>query len=525
MMRALRRCRYCDPVRKLMAAVAATTGLVLMLVTGAPAIANGGSGPLDGLDYVSLGDSYQAGYGLNPFSNTSPFAGDPNGCYQADGNYPHILAAYFGLTINDQTCSGAITANIGYGSATVSPTDPNVILPTLPDVSTLQVTLSGMTAPQLQSAGLSADTDVVTVGIGGNDLGFSSIATACMRLSVDSDPLYLADKVGAFDNCKDYFDDPVNYPSAYLFGRITDSVAPRLATTFAAIRAVAPNAQVFVVGYPQVAPNNATDACFTDPLTANSVPYNGVDLQFLHDIEQQLDDTIEAAATAANFTFIPTWDQTAGNTLCTPDPWINGITLYLNSGSTCDPDYLPADGNTDICVKIGALHPDEGGVLEIANIVQESIGGWAATRGITASASDVTQGGQVVLSGGGFGPNETVQIELHSTPVVLASIPASATGTFSTTLTIPTGTVPGSHTLVARGLSSDREFSTPITVTASGSSSGGGASVLAEGGMDASALQLVGLIALLGTTLLAGGAVLVLRRRQTGTSQSATARR
>ena len=136
-----------------------------MLFTGAPATANGGSGPLDGLDYVSLGDSYQAGYGLNPFSNTSPFAGDPNGCYQADGNYAHILAASFGLTINDQTCSGAITANIGYGPATVSPTDPNVILPTLPDVSTLQVTLSGMTAPQLQSAGLSADTDVVTVGM------------------------------------------------------------------------------------------------------------------------------------------------------------------------------------------------------------------------------------------------------------------------------------------------------------------------------------------------------------------------
>ncbi|WP_341579836.1 hypothetical protein [Microbacterium schleiferi] len=266
-------------------------------------------------------------------------------------------------------------------------------------------------------------------------------------------PAYLADKVGAFDNCKDYFDDEATYPTAYLSGRIADSVAPRLATTFAEIRAAAPNAQVFVVGYPQVAPNNATDAYVTDPLTPNSVPYNGVELQFLHDIEQQLDDAIESAATDANFTFIPTWDQTAGNTLCTPDPWINGITLYLNSESTCDPGYLPADGNTDICVEIGALHPDEGGVLEVANIVQESISDWAATRGITASASDVTQGGQVVLSGGGFGPNETVQIELHSTPVVLASIPASATGTFSTTVTIPAGTAPGAHTLVARGLS------------------------------------------------------------------------
>lgn len=492
-----------------MAAVAATTGLVLMLFTGAPATANGGSGPLDGLDYVSLGDSYQAGFGLTPYSSTSPFAGDPNGCYQADGNYPHILAAAFGLTVNDQTCSGAITANIGYGSATVPATATNVILPTLPDISTLQVTLSGMTAPQLQSAGLSADTDVVTVGIGGNDLGFSSIATACMRLSVDSDPAYLEYKVGAFDNCKDYFDDPVNYPSAYLAGRIADSVAPRLAESFAEIRAAAPNAQVFVVAYPQVAPNGATDACFTAPTTPDAVPYNGVDLQFLHDIEQQLDDAIESAATAADFTFVSTWDQTAGNTLCTSDPWINGITLYINSGSTCDPGYLPADSEAYVCVKLGALHPDEGGVLEVANIVQQAI---STTMAVTASASDVSQGGQVTLSGGGFAPNETVQIELHSTPVVLASIPATGSGTFSTTLTIPASTTPGAHTLVATGLTSGRSFSTPITITASGSSSGGGASVLAEGGMRTGALQLVGLAALIGTTLVAGGVALMLRR-------------
>ncbi len=496
-----------------MAAVAATTGLVLLLFTGAPATANGGSGPLDGLDYVSLGDSYQAGFGLTPFSNTSPFAGDPNGCYQADGNYPHILAAAFGLTINDQTCSGAITANIGYGSATVPATDPNVILPTLPDVSTLQVTLSGMTAPQLQSAGLTADTDVVTVGIGGNDLGFSSIATACMRLTVDSDPAYLEYKVGAFDNCKDYFDDPVTYPSAYLAGRISDSVAPRLAQSFAEIRAAAPNAQVFVVGYPQVAPNNATDACFTAPTTDDAVPYNGVDLQFLHDIEQQLDDAIETAATAADFTFVSTWDQTAANTLCTPDPWINGITLYINSGSTCDPGYLPADSEAYVCVKLGALHPDEGGVLEVANIVQQAITDWTQTRGVTASVGEVAQGGQLTLSGGGFGPNEMVKIELHSAPVLLATVPSSGSGTFSTTLTIPASTTPEVHTLVATGLSSGRVFSTPITITASGSSSGGGASVLAEGGMDADALQLVGLSALFGTTLVAGGVALMLRRR------------
>ena len=81
-------------MRKLMAAVAATTGLVLLLFTGAPATANGGSGPLDGLDYVSLGDSYQAGFGLTPFSNTSPFAGDPNGCSFAQHVQPISTALF-----------------------------------------------------------------------------------------------------------------------------------------------------------------------------------------------------------------------------------------------------------------------------------------------------------------------------------------------------------------------------------------------------------------------------------------------
>lgn len=199
-------------MRRPTAALATLIGATMLLFALAPGAGAAGTEDLNGLEYVSLGDSYQAGYGLVPFSNTSPFAGDPNGCYQADANYPHGIATALGLTIDDQTCSGAITANVGYGSATVPASVANVILPTLPTVTTPQTTSSGMTAPTVQSGGLSADTDIVTVGIGGNDLGFSYIATSCIRLTIDSDPLYLYEKVGAFANCSDYFGDPVGTP-------------------------------------------------------------------------------------------------------------------------------------------------------------------------------------------------------------------------------------------------------------------------------------------------------------------------
>lgn len=492
-------------MQRLTTLLAATLATTLLLFALPPAASGADAGGLDGLEYVSLGDSYQAGYGLVPFSTTSPFAGDPNGCYQADANYPHGVAAALGLTLDDETCSGAITANIGYGSATVPASVTNVILPTLPTVTTPQTTSSGMTAPTVQSAGLSADTDIVTVGIGGNDLGFSYIATSCIRLSLDSDPIYLYEKVGAFDNCSDYFGDPVGYPSAYLPGRLADAVQPRLEATFAEIRAAAPNAQVFVVGYPQVAPADATSSCFSSPLTPNSVPFSPEDLDFLHGVEDQLDTFIEDAATAAGFHFISTWDQTAQNTLCSPEPWIAGITIDSASGSTCPPDFVPVDSGSSICIKLGALHPNPTGVAGIETIVQTAI---ADTMALTSSAASVFPGGQLMIQGGGFAPNEDVEIWLHSTPVLLSTIPANALGAISTTITIPTTATPGAHSIVATGVTSGRSFSTSLTIN---SASPAVVPIETLGNVGADPRGLV----VLGGALLALGVALLVARRLT----------
>jgi hypothetical protein len=78
-------------------------------------------------------------------------------------------------------------------------------------------------------------------------------------------------------------------------------------------------------------------------------------------------------------------------------------------------------------------------------------------------------GGPITVSGDGFMPSTELTIELHSTPVVLGTTTTDALGNYTTTATIPAGTVPGVHQLVVTGLGPDgqpRTVSTEITVLA-----------------------------------------------------------
>ncbi|HEY5024774.1 MAG TPA: fibronectin type III domain-containing protein, partial [Acidimicrobiales bacterium] len=68
-----------------------------------------------------------------------------------------------------------------------------------------------------------------------------------------------------------------------------------------------------------------------------------------------------------------------------------------------------------------------------------------------------------VVSGSGLEPGSTVTIVLHSTPVTLATVTVGPDGAFSTTLTLPSGLAPGTHTIIASGIS---PFGLPVTSSA-----------------------------------------------------------
>lgn len=358
-------------MRRLLGAIAACAGAALITVAGAPAIAAVPAG----LNYVALGDSYSAGYGIAPFSATSPFTATPstdlNGCYQADANYPHLTAATFGFALDDETCSGAVTANI---------------------TTTPQLTATGQTAPAVQMAALSAATDIVTVSIGGNDLGFAKVAQNCIRIDVALPPVALLNLTPQPASCEAYY----TAASGSWTGQVNitslldDTVIPALDATFDAIAAAAPNAKVFVVGYPQIAPT--TGSCFTSPLPPNTdtVPFAASDLAWLSTVEESLDVAIQAAAAArgTNFTYVSNWAGSEAHQLCSTDPWISAITLrYPTVSDPCNPlleEALTYD-SFSVCLTLGALHPNAAGVAFLHSQVVTAIA--AAYPDVAASAA------------------------------------------------------------------------------------------------------------------------------------------
>jgi lysophospholipase L1-like esterase len=87
-----------------------------------------------------------------------------------------------------------------------------------------------------------ATTQVVTLTIGGNDIGFADFAKACVNTQSSC-----AINSAAYNTA---------------LGKINNELPAKLEATYKRILAYAPNAQIYVIGYPQVAPVKVS----TDPL-------------------------------------------------------------------------------------------------------------------------------------------------------------------------------------------------------------------------------------------------------------------
>ncbi len=162
--------------------------------------------PILSIAYVALGDSGASGP-LIPESAGAP------GCLQSSQNYPHVLAGLIGATtFTDVSCSGARSENI-----TIDP----------------QSTNSGPIPVQLDA--LSADTDLVTITIGGNDVDLVSTARGCVNFSAEPNGSSCADALTA--------------AGANVIGDAIDAAAPGWGEVFERIGERAPNADIIVVGY------------------------------------------------------------------------------------------------------------------------------------------------------------------------------------------------------------------------------------------------------------------------------------
>ncbi|MCS4483951.1 glycoside hydrolase [Gleimia sp. 6138-11-ORH1] len=91
---------------------------------------------------------------------------------------------------------------------------------------------------------------------------------------------------------------------------------------------------------------------------------------------------------------------------------------------------------------------------------------------LTLDAGTLLAGQQVTGSFSGYTPNGEVRIELHSTPVVLGQVTASATGTGTFSFTIPEGTLVGLHNIVVVDVTTNKLARLPLIVNAAPSDGG-----------------------------------------------------
>jgi hypothetical protein len=133
---------------------------------------------------------------------------------------------------------------------------------------------------------------------------------------------------------------------------------------------------------------------------------------------------------------------------------------------------------------------------------------------VSISTENPLPGGTMTVSGKNFAPNAAITLELHSKATVLATDTTSATGSFSTEVTLPEGVV-GRHLIVVVGGDTDAT-GCPVDpfqvlqiqdIAASRSSGGGSGS---GGGTAFTGVDILGLLA--GAAVLIGAGVLFNRR-------------
>ncbi|RJQ82661.1 SGNH/GDSL hydrolase family protein [Pseudonocardiaceae bacterium YIM PH 21723] len=221
------------------------TGLLAAPASAAPAT-----------NYVALGDSFSSGNGAGAYSG-----GD---CHRSANAYPVLHAAQAGATsFTHAACSGAVTE----------------------DVLADQVTE------------LSPGTTLVTLTIGGNDVGFSKAMTIC------SIPVKRV-------LCKQAVADGLAELPA-LSGKLDDA--------YAAIRQAAPAARLVVLGYPHLFELGTCLHKLTEVLVE--------DRKVINDATDQLDRLIADRAQAAGARFVDVRDTFAGHGACGDSPWINEVNL------------------------------------------------------------------------------------------------------------------------------------------------------------------------------------------------------
>lgn len=252
------------------------------------------------IHYAALGDSFSSGEGLAPFFEGSD-TGD-NECHRSERAYSTLVTGpHYSSPIKDMSnepthgvmwdfiaCSGAVTTNVvrsGSGQHNE--------------------------LPQLSQGRVGTHTDLVTMSIGGNDVGFADILKLC-----------------SFRRCTTSSYKPLGgIPFTEWVPAKIDATERVLVDTYHDVQAEAPEAAVVIVGYPHLFP-----ATSEEQTCAKLFPWDTSEQTFLRSMSVRFNDRLTEATATSGVHYVDPMSRWAGHEICgNGGEWIHALTIYVDT--------------------------------------------------------------------------------------------------------------------------------------------------------------------------------------------------
>ncbi|HET6856205.1 MAG TPA: SGNH/GDSL hydrolase family protein [Streptomyces sp.] len=267
------------PRRRLLVALATACAL-----TAAAVPAHAGSAKPRFSEYVALGDSWSADVTVLNVAT----AHAPSGCAQSTWNYPKQVAQKLGVTtFRDATCGAATTVHLTASQ----------------DVNRVPGLADGVNDPQFDR--LTPTTDLVTMGMGGNDVGLAAAIGDCVSLLPT--PLAKPCRAAWESGGKD------------LMSKRIREAQPKIVAAVDGIQRRSPRATVLVVDY--LAGISPDSGCFP------YVQMLDADLRWFGARLVELNAMLRRAAGESGAGFVDTYRSSVGHDVCRAPgvKWVEGL--------------------------------------------------------------------------------------------------------------------------------------------------------------------------------------------------------
>lgn len=411
-------------------------------------------------DYIGLGDSYTSGEGA--FDYVSGTDTNDNSCHLSINSYPLLLTKdLFSATGGHSVaCSAAEINDVVSTSSNYRGQMRGIA--SLFELQKSQSTLLESVESNFVPGYIAQhrfvkrwQPRVVTVSIGGNDIGFGDLIQRCVMPHVS---LHLSDST-----CFNTYEDRVEVLN------LIDRTVPRWTALYKQLHAESPASQIYAIGYPDILDDKGNCAL--------NVHLGKSELEFAAELQVYINKGIQKAANQAGLPYVDISKALYSHRLCetvSHNVAVNGLTAGKDRFAFGKESYHPnALGQQLIEQEIlrqthnlsllATSNPDYPSI----NLLDVPKSGRTVTNLRPAKVTDhiAKKGSAATINYGSSNlrPNSTYKVRLDG-PVgqIIGNAVSDNVGNISTGVILPPNTITGSHTIDITG---DDNAGDPVDVT------------------------------------------------------------